>query len=163
MGLRLLEYENTCIAASCGMKFSHQVFVIFIQPSSNNLYYPMTHILRESEATITRCIWSHIPLLWFRAIPYGIYTMRQTHIPLGPLYICHIPLLLRGLSNIIWREERFWSIWNAHVHLSGDVGGADNYNKLWKCFRFIQNLRILHDFHIYLPIVTSRQYWSFWK
>ncbi len=26
--------------------------------------YPMTHILRESEATITRCIWSHIPLLW---------------------------------------------------------------------------------------------------
>ena len=31
----------------------------------DNLQYPMTYILNQSEAMITRCIWSHIPLLWF--------------------------------------------------------------------------------------------------
>ena len=62
-------------------------------------YYPMTYILSESEATITRGIWSHIPLPQKGyIIPY---TMRETHIPCEFLswYIGHIPLLPHGISD----------------------------------------------------------------
>ncbi len=75
------------------------------------LSYPMTHILSQSEATKTRCIYDPIYLyfgswvvvygshfechwwymtFWINAlyhsgvVGYGIYAMRQTHVPLPP-------------------------------------------------------------------------------
>ncbi len=50
--------RNTCHLQDC-MKYPWH--------KGSNESYPMTSILSESEATITRGIWSHIPLPW---IPY---------------------------------------------------------------------------------------------
>ncbi len=77
--------------------------------------YPMTHILSESEATITRVIWSHIPLPWIPHTPSVIHRKgyetyffyipweklispeAEGHIPFH-IHI-HIPFPPRGISN----------------------------------------------------------------
>ena len=83
-------------------------------------YYPMTHILSESEATITRCIWSHIPVLWFTSsgiwqpfwMPLMVYLIPLScgiQLYNDSLYICHIPFPFRGISNSIvpdWQDPQ---------------------------------------------------------
>ncbi len=73
-----LWYDAMYLILWKGIWYNANGIQIILSRYSAIISYPMTYILSESEATITRGIWSHIPLpvdpiYPFRGSPEGVY------------------------------------------------------------------------------------------